>query len=85
MFDFHAWVKKCQISLSEKLPKWIKWINRNCFALLGKYFSHTLTKLRDKHCQRKSKRQKIVSFHFDFCHDRRNGFRFMAECEKWKI
>ena len=21
-FDFHAWVKKCHISLSEKLPKW---------------------------------------------------------------
>jgi hypothetical protein len=20
--DFHAWVKKCHISLSEKLPKW---------------------------------------------------------------
>jgi hypothetical protein len=22
IFDFHAWVKKCHISLSEKLSKW---------------------------------------------------------------
>ena len=36
-FDFHAWVKKCHISLSEKLPKFIL----ECISRNGLSFGHS--------------------------------------------